>query len=120
HAFQAAGIHQVLVRFRDSKLHPNPDRAEPFYEATAQVAVSAAEPNGEPIPLRAVRRGPATLQIQLRDADGRPAPGTALLVTPGWDESIDFAATTDETGLARFTELPSGSYRIRAILDGLD
>lgn len=118
--FREAGLDHVVVRFRDSNLHRNPDRAEPFYEASAQVAVSAAEPSTEPIPLRAVRRGPATLRVLLKDANGQPAPGTVLLVSRGTlDESIDYAATTDETGLAQFTELSSGSYRLRGILDGL-
>ncbi len=74
----------------------------------------------EPIRLRSVRRGYATLRVRLRDVEGRPAHGTVVsLETPEQAAGhADHAATTDGRGEVVFRDLTSGPYKLRGYLDG--
>jgi hypothetical protein len=121
YAFGGPGLWAVDVRFRDSELRKIPVKEEPYYRAEVLLPVSPAWAPPDPIRLRGTRRERGSLRVELKDAEGRPARGTVMILEQAGlgQQPIDQAASTDASGAVRFAEMPQGHYLLHAAIDGL-
>ena len=117
HDFESPGLWAVELRFRDSELKSFPIQEEPYYLAEALIPVSPGLALDDPLTLRAVRRNRGSIRARLLDAEGKPAHGTVMIVD-GFRGMDRQAGTVDAEGTVRFTDLPSGKYRLRGVVDG--
>jgi len=132
YSFEQPGLWRILTRFRDSKLESIPASAEPFYQGSAVLAVSPAQPHGQPVVIHSVRRGPGRIRVRLLDEACRPATGAVYIgddfenaryaasinaKTPGV-ASPNMASTNisrpDVSGEIIFPDMASGNYQLRA------
>ncbi len=114
--FEQAGLWRLTTRFTDSA-EQRQTSGGPFYQATRTVAVSTSFPRRQPVRIVGELHTTGVLEVQLQDAEGKPAIGT--VVQPGFmpDDPPDLAATTDAAGLVRFEGLLAGTYRLLGYLD---
>ncbi|MCA9070921.1 MAG: hypothetical protein KDA84_18455, partial [Planctomycetaceae bacterium] len=105
--FDKPGLWRFGVKFGDSELKTIPIRTGPYYEAEMIVANSNCVPDRDPIELHTIFKGSeqTTLDVQLLDREGRPAEGTVVILGSAPHDPPTYAATTDQNGRVRFTDL---------------
>jgi hypothetical protein len=119
HRFDHVGLWAVGLHFRETMNRGLPANWEPFYQGSTLLAVSPGYRLEAPVKVTCEPHLPGSIEARLVGLDGKPARGTILLLNGyGLDrDAIDRAASTDEEGVARFTDLTSGDYRIRASME---
>ncbi len=99
HTFEAVGLWRV-----SAKHHHGPTKVvpltPPYFAADGVVAVSSLLALRGPTTIRAVWQEPAAIDVDVRDAAGRPAAGT-VAITTGMGDPFQIA-TVDPAGRARF------------------
>ena len=115
HRFADSGLWAVGLQFRDTVTGGLPTNWEPYYRGSTLLPISPAYPMESPVKLTCDRHSPGSIRARLVDLDGRPARGTVFLPTaPGPEQgTIERAASADEDGVAHFTDVTSGTYRIQ-------
>ncbi|MCW3060772.1 MAG: Carboxypeptidase regulatory-like protein, partial [Capsulimonas sp.] len=105
------GLWRVTARFRDLPQGGLSNTTEPLYEGVTYCAVSPALFHYAPPDVRMVRKKSGRLRVRLRNAMGRPASGSAMVVGP--TPNTRYAASIDSAGEAVFSDLPSGDYIVQ-------
>jgi hypothetical protein len=117
--FSDRGLWAVRVQFRETESPELPANYEPFYRGELFLPVSPAYPLGSPVKIACDLHRPGSIRARLVGPDGKPARGTILIIAASGPDlgAIDRAASTDEAGVAVFTDLASGAYRIRGSME---
>ena len=122
----APGLYLIDARYNPTDSQGNSTKSEPYYGASALVAVSDALTDTPPVVMHSFERDPGAVAVQLVGADGRPSAGSVTLERSF--EQVQYAASLDANGRARFSDVPSGDYTVRVsctgrslpVLGGLD
>ncbi len=93
--------------------------------ADIEATPATTPPNRSPVAAEPVTDDACTaaIEVLVRDGEGRPVSGigTELLPRNGRDEDLETRqGTTDSGGIARFEELPSGSYHLTLAIGECD
>jgi hypothetical protein len=118
-AFTSPGLWNVGMHYRNfAPAEPNwfPETTEPYFAASALVAVSPALPPPGTLALRAAYAGPGSIRARLQDAHGHAALGTMIITD--FVGGTEYAASTDARGEVVFADMPSGKYTLIGYLAG--
>ncbi len=113
--FERSGLWRVHSYFRDLPVESIPATAEPFYEGDTFLAVSPALPRTAPVVMRSIRRDRGHIRVQLQDDQGRPCPGSVWI--GDFRDTARYAASFRPGVGAVFSDMPSGTYTVRASLN---
>ncbi len=108
---ESSGLWALHTRFRDTPITSVPP-SEPFYEASALVAISPSFPRTQPVVMRAVWRGRGRIKVQIANESGKPVAGT-VCIGDSWDVA-QYAASYNPNEKVTFADMPSGEYTLRA------
>lgn len=116
--FAGPGLWIVDFRFLGGETMRFPIQEEPYYQAEAVIPISSILEPEDVVVLRASRREPGSIRVRLLDEEGRPAAGTVLALGNDPQGRPFQAGTVDAEGTVRFLDVPSGKYRLQAVVDG--
>ena len=114
YSFERSGLWNIRTSFRDTPIESFPASAEPFYAGEAVVAISPAFPRTRPIVIHSNRRDRGRIHVRIEDERGQRATGS-VWIGDSWD-AARYAASVAAGEGATFSEMPSGTYSLRAAI----
>ncbi len=117
--FTDRGLWGVGLQFRETESSGMPVNWEPYYRGVTLLPVSPAYALESPVKITCDPHRPGSIRARLVGLDGKPVRGTILILSVygPYPRAFDRAASTDEDGVALFTDLASGPYRIRGSME---